>query len=139
MLPIVGAAIDTALKIIDKVIPDPAAKANAQLEVLKLAQAGEFKALEADLALSLGQIEVNKVEAAGEGIFKSGWRPSVGWACSLAFGVQFVVIPLGTWVAGLFGTVVVPPALDNAQLMALLSGLLGLGGFRTYEKVRDKA
>ena len=48
MVPVVGTLIEAALKIIDKVIPDPAQKAAAQLEVLKLNQAGEFKQLEAD-------------------------------------------------------------------------------------------
>ena len=41
--------INTGLKIIDKVIPDPTAKAQAQLELQKLAQDGKLAELQADM------------------------------------------------------------------------------------------
>jgi hypothetical protein len=41
--------IGAGLKIIDKVIPDPAAKAAAQLELQKLAQDGKLAELQADM------------------------------------------------------------------------------------------
>jgi len=41
--------IGAGLKIIDKVIPDPAAKAQAQLELQKLAQEGKLAELQADM------------------------------------------------------------------------------------------
>jgi hypothetical protein len=41
--------IGAGLKIIDKVIPDPAAKAAAQLELQKLAQAGKLADIQADI------------------------------------------------------------------------------------------
>ena len=41
--------INTGLKIIDKVIPDPQAKAQAQLELQKLAQDGKLAELQADM------------------------------------------------------------------------------------------
>jgi predicted AlkP superfamily phosphohydrolase/phosphomutase len=38
---------------------------------------------------------------------------------------------------GLFGIMVSPlPPIDIETLMVLLTGILGLGGFRTYEKVK---
>jgi hypothetical protein len=43
------AIIGAGLKIIDKVIPDPAAKAQAQLELQKLAQEGKLAELQADM------------------------------------------------------------------------------------------
>jgi hypothetical protein len=43
------AIINAGLKIIDKVIPDPAAKAQAQLELQKLAQDGKLAELQADM------------------------------------------------------------------------------------------
>ena len=43
------AIISAGLKIIDKVIPDPAAKATAQLELQKLAQEGKLAELQADM------------------------------------------------------------------------------------------
>ena len=41
--------IGAGLKIIDKVIPDPAAKAQAQLELAKLAQEGKLADIQADI------------------------------------------------------------------------------------------
>ena len=42
--------------------------------------------------------------------------------------------------ANLFGAEVsVMPQIDNDALMVLLSGMLGLGGLRTYERIKGKA
>ena len=73
--------LPTIAKVIDKLIPDPQAKAQAQLDLLKLQQAGEFKELDADLALKLEQIKVNAIEAQSPDFFRGGWRPFVGWVC----------------------------------------------------------
>jgi hypothetical protein len=135
MVPIIGGLIDAALKIIDKVIPDPAAKMAAQLEVMKLQQAGEFKQMEADLQMAQGQIDINKLEAASDDPFKSGWRPFIGWVCGVAFALQFVIGPLGEWLAALYGNPVKFPELDVSTMMPLLFAMLGLGGLRTAEKI----
>jgi hypothetical protein len=136
MTPLIGAA----LEILNKVIPDPAAKAAAQIEVLKLQQAGELKALEAEMQLAIAQTEINKVEAAAPDLFRGGWRPFVGWVGGAALAVQFIVRPLLPWGVGLFGAQVAPiPSLDMTDLMTILGGLLGLGGLRTAERLKGKA
>jgi hypothetical protein len=132
--PIIGGLIEAALKIVDKVLPDPAQKAAAQLEILKLNQAGEFKQLEADLQMAQGQIDINKIEAASDDPFKSGWRPFIGWVCGFGFATQFVFGPWGTWLAALYGKAVAFPEMDVATMLPLLFGMLGLGAYRTYEK-----
>ena len=119
MTPILGGLLDAGLRILDKVIPDPQAKAAAQLELLKLQQAGEFRQMEADLQLSLAQTEVNKVEAASPDLFKSGWRPGAGWICVLGLAYQFL--------------------LQLGDLYGLLFGMLGLGAYRSVERVKGKA
>lgn len=126
-------------KVLDKLIPDPAAKAEMQLKILTLAQAGEFKQLDAELAMSTSQTEVNKVEAANTSVFVSGWRPFVGWVCGLGLGTQFLVAPLFTWVATLMGHPVVFPTLDLGTLVTCLAGMLGLGTLRTTEKINGVA
>ena len=45
-----GAILDIGSKLIDKLIPDPEAKAKAQLELVKLQQEGEFAKMQADIA-----------------------------------------------------------------------------------------
>lgn len=131
--------IGAGLKILDKVIPDPTAKAEAQLKLLQLKQAGEFKDLEADLQLAQGQMDVNKVEAASPEIFVSGWRPFIGWTCGAAFAINFVVGPMGEWGALLAGHAAKFPQMDIATMLPVLLGMLGLGGMRTYEKFKGVA
>jgi len=128
--------LPTIAKVIDKLIPDPTAKAQAQLDLLKLQQAGEFKELDADLALKLEQIKVNAIEAQSPDFFRGGWRPFVGWVCGTGLAVQFLVAPVATWAAALLGHAVAFPSLDMGTLMTLLGGLLGLGTLRTAEKLK---
>ena len=121
--------------IFDKVIPDPQAAADAKLRVLELTQKGELAALDADLQIAMGQIEVNKVEAQSASIFKGGWRPAVGWVCVFGLVYSFVLQPLLVWVSTI-NDIPVPPDLDMGTLITMLGGLLGLGGFRTYERIK---
>jgi hypothetical protein len=127
------------LAIIDKLIPDPQAKAAAQLEAMRLAQAGAFKDIDTQLQRDLAQIGVNQAEASSPDFFRSGWRPFVGWICGVGLGVQFLVSPLATWVASLLGHPIAFPPLDMGTLMTLLAGMLGLGTLRTAEKVKGVA
>lgn len=129
-----GAIINAAVGIIDKVIPDPAQKAAAQLQILQLQQQGQLEQLKADVQLALSQVEVDKVEAASPSLFKSGWRPFVGWVCGVALAVQFLVAPIGVWVADLMGYKTTFPPLDLGTLMTLLFGMLGLGAMRSFDK-----
>lgn len=126
-------------KIIDKIIPDPAQKAQAQLDLLKLQQSGELAQLTADTQLAQGQIDVDKVEAASPSLFVSGWRPFVGWICGIGLGVQFIVSPLVTFAFDLMGRHAVVPTLDLGTLMTLLVGLLGLGTMRSVDKFNGVA
>ena len=128
------------LKIIDKVIPDPAAKAQAQIQLLQLQQAGEFKQMESDLQLALGQMDINKVEAASGNKYASSWRPTVGYICCAGLVYTFLLQPMLPWVAHLFGSAVPSlPALDGNTLMTLLGGMLGIGGMRSFEKAKGVA
>jgi hypothetical protein len=130
--------IDGIFKIIDKVIPDPQAKAQAQLKTLEMQQAGEFKQIEADLQMALGQLEVNKIEAAAPDLFRGGWRPAVGWVCVIGLLYTYLGQPLLTWGSGIWD-VPAPPSLDLGDLLILLGGMLGLGGMRTMERLKGKA
>ena len=123
------------LKIIDKVVPDPQAKAAMQLKMLELNQAGEFKQLEVDMQTALAQIAVNQEEAKSPGIFKGGWRPFAGWVGGIALAYQTLLRPLLPWIMTVLGLNVPPlPVVDTQDLMVILTGMLGLGGMRTYER-----
>lgn len=131
--------IPAVTQILDKVLPDPAQAADAKLRALELAQRGELAELDAEVKLALGQLEVNKVEA-GTDMFRGGWRPAVGWTCVVGLFYQFLLQPLLPWVVTVSGGHVPPlPAIDNETLMVLLMGMLGLGGLRTFERVKGRA
>lgn len=132
--------IPAITSILDKLIPDPAQAAEAKLKALELAQRGDLAELDAEVRLALGQLEVNKVEAGSPDLFRGGWRPAAGWMCVAGLAYQFLAQPLLPWLVALTGhTVPALPPIDGDALMALLLGMLGLGGLRTIERVRGKA
>lgn len=126
-------------KIIDKIFPDPAAKAQAQMQMVQLQQAGEFKELDAQLQMAKGQTDTNLAEAANPKLFVSGWRPFIGWICGLGLASQFIVAPFATWIASVVGHPMIFPNLDLGPLLVLLTGMLGLGALRTTEKIQGVA
>lgn len=133
LIPIIGT-------VLDKIIPDPQAASEAKLKALEMAQRGELAFLDADVKLALGQMEINKAEAMSGDRFRGGWRPAVGWCCVFGLGYTFLLRPLLPWIAALFGANVPElPAIDNEALMVLLFGMLGLGGMRSFERVKGKA
>ena len=79
------------------------------------------------------QAEINKVEAQNRSMFVAGWRPFIGWICGIAFGFHYIVMPLLVSY-----TDIDPPEFDTNSLFTVLMGMLGLGGLRTYEKLKDK-
>lgn len=131
--------IGPVLQAVEKYLPDPQAKAQMQLELLKLQQSSEFKEIDAAVQMASAESDVNKVEAASTDPFVSRWRPFIGWVCGVGLGVQFLVGPLLTWTAGLLGHAVSFPQLDMGTLLTLLLGMLGLGGMRTVEKLKGVA
>jgi len=83
------------------------------------------------------QIQVNLQEAKSPKLFISGWRPAVGWICAIGLLYSSVVQNIIAWVAKFYNTGITPPSLDTTTLMSVLFGMLGLAGYRTYEKVKD--
>jgi len=84
----------------------------------------------------VGQIEVNKVEAAHPSIFVAGWRPFIGWTGGISIAYTFLVAPFTNQIAkwlGYSGEMVV---LDTASLMVLITGMLGIGGMRSFDKLK---
>jgi hypothetical protein len=88
---------------------------------------------------SLAQIGLNKQEAAHRTIFVAGWRPFIGWVCGIALLYNFILRDIFAWVIRLHDAAIEPPPeLAMEHLMTVLLGMLGLGGMRTYEKLKNK-
>lgn len=128
---IVGPVMD----IVNKLIPDPAQKAQAQLALLQLQQNDEFKQIDAQLAAAQQQTDINKAEATNVNIFVSGWRPFVGWVCGGGLAYQYLADPLLSWFAAIMHWPI-PPSLDLQTLITMLGGLLGFGTMRSVEKIK---
>jgi len=119
---ILASLIGPATSLLDKVIEDKDEKNRIAFELSTLA---ERHAAE----LAKGQMEINKVEAAHKSLFVAGWRPSIGWCCSLGLLYHVLIAPIaGIWVK--------VPEIDPSLLMTTMTGMLGLGAMRSYEKTR---
>ena len=118
-------AIAAGLQIINKFIPDP----------------GQKQAAEDALRNSLKdwdgqQNQVNAAEAASSSMFVAGWRPAIGWVCASALAFQYLVRPLvSTVLAFAHRPDIILPTMDET-LWQLMFGMLGMGGLRTFEKLK---
>lgn len=89
---------------------------------------------------ALIQSEVNKIEAQHRSVFVAGWRPFIGWVCGFALAWHFMLYDMALWVQINFfpATTQVPALTGTEGLMTVLLSLLGLGGMRTFEKMKGK-
>jgi hypothetical protein len=124
----VAAVSNLAGDVVKRVWPDA-----TEIEKAKLAQVAQE--MQNEFNLVLGQIEVNKVEAASSSLFVSGARPAILWICGVAFGYASIVEPLARFIAVVaFGYAGAFPLIDTDITLQILLGLLGLSGMRTFEK-----
>ena len=138
----IGDAVTAGLQIIDKFIPDPKAKADAIFKLKTLEQQGDMASLNAFVTEMTGQVEINKIEAASSNLFKSGWRPFIGWVCGSAFAYKFIVQPFLLFLVALGQInidISILPVLEWQELSAVLMGMLGLGSMRSFDRVKDKS
>lgn len=134
---LLGGLFDVAKSIIGRVWPDPTQQAEAQRKLLEMQQTGELAILAAETDLAKLQIQTNIEEAKSTSLLVAGWRPFVGWIGGFALAYAALLEPLMRFVAQVFfGYVGDFPAIDTSLTMQVLFGLLGLGAFRTVEKVK---
>lgn len=120
------AIIPAVTSIIDKIIPDPKQKAEAQLKLIELSQHGQLKELEAAM-------NVVVAEAKSEHKITSTWRPITMLTFVAIIANNFILYPYLSlfWVDA--------PVLEIPdQMWNLLS--IGLGGYvvgRTGEKIAE--
>lgn len=123
---ILGDLIKPVSDIVSEVVTDKDKRAEINYKLQELADAGDARVHDQVLA----QIEVNKVEAANGSVFVAGWRPFIGWVSGIGLATQAIILPLVGMIWGL------TYELDTTLLLTTLAGMLGIGGMRTYEKVK---
>jgi hypothetical protein len=117
----IGAVADLATTVIGKIWPDKSEQERAQLAMAT--------------SVVMGQLEINKAEASNPSRFVSGWRPFIGWVCGAGCAWNWVGLPVVKAGCVIAGYSVALTAADISEMMPLLVAMLGLGGYRTYEKV----
>lgn len=139
---LIGGIVEAVGKIADDLFTSDDERAKAALEASRI----EIDAYRAETERFGGQLEINKTEAAHASVFVAGWRPGVGWVSVVALAYQFVAYPLLTWgwsamqASGLIADhLTPPPLLDVEALMVLVTGMLGIAGARTWEKLKGAA
>src|SRR6185312_4673329 len=86
------------IAIINKIVPDKAAAAQAVATLQQLQMQGQLQDEFAQLqAITVNQSDVDKQEAANANVFVSGWRPAIGWVCGAALASQYILRPLVQW------------------------------------------
>lgn len=134
LVPAVGGIVETVGSIADDLFTSDEERAKAELDAYR-----------AESDRMAGQVEINKIEAAHQSVFVSGWRPAIGWVGVAAMAYQFIVYPLLTWgwhamqAAGWISIGLMnPPMIDTDALWVILTGILGLGTLRSAEKIKGK-
>jgi len=126
---ILSTVLDLGKDIIDRFIPNQEEKRKAEADFLRLAMDGELKQV-------IAQLEINAKEATHASIFVAGWRPFFGWCGGIAFLYSTLIQPVLVW----YGTArgwPVPPDINMDLLWVVITGMLGIGGLRTFEKSKN--
>lgn len=131
----IGSVIESVGKIADDLI-------TTDKERIELA----LREKEIDQRTDLAQMEVNKAEAQHASLFVAGWRPAIGWIGAASLAYQFLVYPMSMWawtylqgIGWIPADLAPPPVLPADQLWVILSGMLGIAGLRSVEKIKNVA
>lgn len=129
MFSMLGTLIGPISALLDKAIPDKDLKEKLAHDIATMAERHTHEQIQA-------QLEINKTEAAHNSMFVAGWRPACGWICVLGMAGNFLIIPFANMTLKLLETNVEVPMIDLNTMLPVLMGMLGLGGLRTFEKVK---
>jgi len=121
----ITAGMDLAGSVINKIWPD---KSEAERQQLAAA-----------VQIVQGQLDVNKAEAASSSAFVAGWRPFIGWVCGMGCAWNWIGLPVAKFGLAVYGHPLDLQPADLSEMMPLLLGMLGLGGLRSFEKVKGVA
>ena len=128
---VLGPLLEMGRTLLERWVPDPDKKREAEMELIRMAADGELKQV-------IAQLEINAREAQHPSVFVAGWRPAFGWAGCAGFVYATILQPLLSWRAAIEGWPV-PPELNLDLLWVVVTGMLGIGGLRTFEKSKGVA
>jgi len=127
MAPLLGVLAPLFGTVIDRLIPDTAEAEKVKLEIAAKVQTAEIE-------LAKAQMELAKEDAKSG---KGGFRDWAGKLCIFSLGYAWLVSPLLQWIIALTGADVTPPPdIDPSAQYAMLTGMLGLAGVRSYDLMK---
>ena len=130
MIPLITQLLPSVMDVAGRFLPeDKAKRAAAEREI-------KAKLTKSLADIDLANLKINEADAKSGNWFQSGWRPFIGWSCGFALAYTYVMQPILTFVLAQAGYLVDLPAVNLGEMMPVLMGLLGLGGLRTFEKVK---
>lgn len=133
---LIGGIVETVGKVADDLFTSDEERAKMAIE----AQKAETDAYRAETERVAGQTEINKAEAQHASVFVSGGRPFIMWVCGFAMAYVSVIEPIARFVARvMFDYTGEFPTIDTDLTMQVLFGILGLGAYRSFEKVKNVA
>ena len=125
---LLGPIMEIGKSLLDRFFPNEEERRKAEADFLKMAMDGELKQV-------VAQLEINAREAQHPSVWVAGWRPFFGWVGGLGFLYNAVVQPLLAWYGAAKGWPAAPD-LNMDLLWVVVTGMLGIGGLRTYEKTK---
>lgn len=135
LLSLLSPIISGVTSIVDKVIPDKDLANKLKHEIEQKEQQWNTQVLNHYTEMNKGQLAVNAIEAT-KGFWQGGWRPAVGWTCVLALNWHYLIKPFIEVIFIANGlSIDTLPNLETHELLGLLTGLLGMAGFRGREKL----
>lgn len=89
------------------------------------------------ISLQLAQIDVNKEEAKSVNWFVAGARPAIMWICATALAYAAIIEPFARFTAKVIYHYTGDFPIINTDLtMQVMFGVLGLGLYRSAEKIK---
>ncbi len=119
--------------VVDNLVTTDEERLEKELERYKAEREYDYKEAQLLSQQNVAQAEVNKEEARTGNLFIAGWRPAIGWVGAIALFYQFVLYPLLLWIPGIKNP---PEPLDYTLLYTLITGMLGIAGMRSYDKLK---
>ena len=157
-VPVIGDLIEKLSNGIDELVTSDEELGKIDIEKQRI----ELQTLTAELKEQHMQLQINMAQANHPSIFVAGARPAIIWIGALGLAYEALLRPLGSWLimlsldmSEILGEAAFQqasseqiqtvaqfyqlPSMNTELFMPIILGVLGIGGFRTWEKINGKA
>ncbi len=126
----VQALAETVFSSLDELFTSDEEREKLKNELERIALDYDFNKLKLEYDLAGAQAQINKEEAGNPNLFVAGWRPAVGWIGAFSLFYEYIFYPL-------FSPYITLVSIPNENLLTLITGMLGLGTMRSFDKMKS--